>query len=96
MGLLGGIARTAVAAGTWTAVSNRVSRRQSNRWSEQQQQQAYAAQQTQAYQQPAPAPPPAAAGRDRIAQLKDLADLKTQGILTEQEFATQKARILAA
>ena len=65
MGLLGGIARTAVAAGTWTAVSNRVSRRQSNRWSEQQQQQAYAAQQTQAYQQPPRRrhrPPPAATG----------------------------------
>ncbi len=96
MGLLGGIARTAVAAGTWTAVSNRVSRRQYNRWSNQQQQQQYQAQQTQAYQQPTPAPPPAGGGRDRIAQLKDLADLKNQGILTEEEFATQKARVLAA
>jgi type II secretory pathway component PulL len=94
MGLLGGIARTAVAAGTWTAVSNRVSRRQYNRWSDQQQQQQYQAQQTQAYQQPAPAPP-ADGGRDRIAQLKDLAELKREGILTEQEFATQKARVLA-
>jgi hypothetical protein len=101
MGLLGGIARTAVAAGTWTAVSNRVNRRQYNRWSQQEQRQAYPAQQAPAYaaqQAPAyqqPAPPPAAQGRDRIAQLKDLADLKTQGILTEEEFATQKARILA-
>ena len=100
MGLIGGIARTAVAAGTWTAVSNRVARRQYNRWSEQDQAQAYQAQQQQpmqqAYQAPAPAAAPAARGRDVSAQLKDLADLKNQGILTEQEFATQKAKILAA
>jgi Short C-terminal domain len=105
MGLLGGIARTAVAAGTWTAVSNRVNRRQSERWANQQQAPAYDAQRAQAYQQPAPAyqqPAPAyqqpapSGGRDRIAQLKDLADLKAKGILTEEEFATQKARVLAA
>jgi hypothetical protein len=100
MGLIGGIARTAVAAGTWTAVSNRVARRQYNRWSEQDQAQAYQAQQQQpmqpAYQAPAPAAAPVDAGRDRIAQLKDLADLKAHGILTEEEFATQKAKILAA
>jgi hypothetical protein len=93
------MARTAVAAGTWTAVSNRVARRQYNRWSEQEQAQAYQAQQqAPMYQTPAPAPAaaaPAAGGRDRVAQLKDLADLKAQGILTEEEFATQKARILA-
>ena len=92
MGLLGGMARTAVAAGTWTAVSNRVSRRQSNRWAQQDQQQ---------YYQQAPAPQaapgaPAAAVPDPIEQLKGLADLKAKGILTEEEFATQKARILAA
>ena len=98
MGLIGGMARTAVAAGTWTAVSNRVSRRQANRWSQQQdaaayqQQQAY--QQQPVYQQPAAAP--GGGGRDPIEQLKDLADLKAQGILTEEEFATQKARLLAA
>ena len=90
MGLIGGIARTAVIAGTATAVSNRVSRRQYNRWAQQDQQY---------YQQPAPAPAPAApaptAGRDPAAQLKDLADLKAQGILTEEEFSAQKARILA-
>jgi hypothetical protein len=103
MGLIGGMARTAVAAGTWTAVSNRVARRQYNRWSEQDQAQAYQAQQQQpmqpVYQQApaaAPAAAPAGGGRDRIAQLKDLADLKAQGILTEDEFATQKARILSA
>ena len=90
MGLIGGIARTAIASGTWTAVSNRVSRRQANRWSQQDQQY---------YEQPAPAPatpPPSDTGRDPIAQLKDLADLKAQGVLTEEEFAAQKARILAA
>jgi hypothetical protein len=95
MGLLGGLARTAVAAGTWTAVSNRVSRRQADRWAEQDQQQYY--QQQQYRQQPAAAAvPPAAPARDSVAQLKDLADLKAKGILTEEEFAAQKARILAA
>jgi putative oligomerization/nucleic acid binding protein len=90
MGLIGGIARTAVIAGTATAVSNRVSRRQYNRWAQQDQQY---------YQQPAPAPAPApaapTAGRDPVAQLKDLADLKAQGVLTEEEFSAAKARILA-
>jgi Short C-terminal domain len=99
-GLLRGMARTAVAAGTWTAVSNRVSRRQSNRWAQQDQQQYYAQQDQQQYyaQQPAAAPQapaPPAAPRDTVAQLKDLAELKAQGILTEEEFAAQKARILA-
>ena len=97
MGLLGGIARTAVAAGTWTAVSNRVSRRQYDRWSEQADAQAY--QQQQAYQQPVyqqPAPAQGDGGRDRIQQLKDLGDLRAQGVLTEEEFAAQKARLLAA
>jgi hypothetical protein len=96
------MARTAVAAGTWTAVSNRVSRRQANRWADQDQQQherqQYEQQQQQQYyQQPAaaPAPAPAAPARSRVEQLKDLADLKAQGILTEEEFAAEKARILA-
>ncbi len=89
--LLRGMARTAVVAGTATAVSNRVSRRQAERWS--QQDQGYPPQE-QAYAQPPP-PPPATDDRDRqIAQLKELADLKAQGILTEEEFATQKAQIL--
>jgi hypothetical protein len=92
MPLLRGIARTAVIAGTATAVSNRVSRRQANRWAEQDDQQ-YAQQQ----QQYAPPPQPAAdAGRDPVAQLKDLADLKAQGILTEAEFEAQKAKILGS
>jgi hypothetical protein len=99
------MARTAVAAGTWTAVSNRVSRRQANRWAgqEQQQQQQYAyAQQQAAYAQQQPvyvqqaAPAPAAPAPDPIAQLKQLGELKAQGILTEEEFTAQKAKILAA
>jgi hypothetical protein len=92
-GLLRGIARTAVVAGTATAVSNRVSRRQAERW-----QQHGSSQPPPAYNEPAPqyaAPPQAAPAPDPIQQLKDLADLKAQGILTEEEFAAQKARILA-
>jgi Short C-terminal domain len=88
-GLLRGMARTAVVAGTATAVSNRVSRRQANRWSQQDDQQ-YAQQQ---YEQ---APPPAPAAPDTVSQLKDLADLKAQGILTDAEFQAQKAKILAS
>ncbi len=88
-GLLRGMARTAVVAGTATSVSNRVSRRQGNRW---------AAQDAQAYEPPqqyAPPPPPAGTGgADPIEQLKELAALKDQGVLTEDEFAAQKARIL--
>jgi Short C-terminal domain len=93
-GLLRGVARTAVVAGTATAVSNRVSRRQANRWSaqeEQYQQQQYAQQQ----QQYAPPPPPAPA-TDVVTQLKELADLRAQGILTDAEFEAQKAKILAS
>ena len=95
MPLLRGIARTAVVAGTATAVSNRVSRRQANRWSQQEADQY--AQQQQQYAPPPQAPPPAAApAPDPIAQLKELAELKNQGILTEAEFDAQKAKILAA
>ncbi len=90
MPLLRGIARTAAIAGTATAVSNRVSRRQQNRWAQQDEQQ-YAQQ-----QQYAPQPAPAAPAQDPIAQLKDLAELKSQGILTEAEFEAQKARVLGS
>jgi hypothetical protein len=89
-GLLRGVARTAVVAGTATAVSNRVSRRQAERWSRQ------------GYYdepEPAPAPPPApvaAPAQDPIEQLEKLAALKEQGILTDEEFAAQKAKILSA
>jgi hypothetical protein len=84
-------ARTAVVAGTATSVSNRVNRRQENRWAMQEQQQAYQPQP----QPQATAPPPAGGGDDRVQQLKELADLKQQGVLTEAEFETEKARILA-
>jgi hypothetical protein len=90
MPLLRGIARTAAIAGTATAVSNRVSRRQQNRWAQQEEQQ-YAQQPQYAQPAPAQAPPP-----DPIAQLKDLADLKSQGILTQAEFDAQKAKILGS
>ena len=81
MGLIGGMARTAVVAGTATAVSNRVSRRQANRWS--------------AQQEPAPPPPPADDGPDMLDQLQKLGELRDAGVLTEAEFAAQKAKILA-
>ena len=91
-GLLRGIVRTAAVAGTATAVSNRVSRRQAERWS---QQGSYP------YDEPEPTyatPPPAAAApvADPIEQLQKLAALKDQGILTEEEFAAQKAKILGS
>ena len=92
-GLLAGIARTAVVAGTATAVSNRVSRRQAGRWAEQDRL---------AYQQQQPAPivaerpPPKGDMQATIAQLKELAQLKEQGVLTDAEFAAQKALILGS
>jgi hypothetical protein len=94
-GLIRGVARTAVIAGTATAVSNNVSRRQANRWSQQ------AAAQQPPPQQYAPqpqyveaAPPPPPAADIPVEQLKELAMLKEQGILTEEEFAAQKAKLL--
>ncbi len=95
-GLIRGMARTAVIAGTATSVSNRVSRRQYNRWSQQDEQQQAEQQQAPPPQTaPAPAAPaPSAGADDRIAKLQQLADLKNQGILTDEEFATEKARIL--
>jgi hypothetical protein len=90
------MARTAVVAGTATAVSNRVSRRQASRWSEQDQYR-----QQESYEQAPPPPPPAAAPpqddmSDKLAQLKELGELKAQGILSEAEFEQQKARILGS
>jgi hypothetical protein len=87
-GLLRGMARTAVVAGTATAVSNRVSRRQQGRWAAKEQQE-------QAYSPPAAAAP--AQGSDmetKLAQLKDLGALKEQGVLTDAEFEVQKDKIL--
>lgn len=91
-GLIRGVARTAVVAGTATAVSNRVSRRQGERWAAQRQPQ-YAT----PADVPPPAPPPApAAGTDRISALKELGELRSQGVLTDAEFEAEKARILAS
>ena len=87
-GLLRGVARTAVVAGTATAVSNRVSRRQTARWAEQ------GAQQPQYYEPPSPQP--AAPVADPVQQLKELGELRDQGVLTEEEFAAQKAKILGS
>jgi hypothetical protein len=84
------MARTAVIAGTATAVSNRVSRRQAERWGQQE-----GAEYAEAPPPEAPPAPPAAAGESTIDQLKELGELKAQGILTEEEFAAQKAKILA-
>jgi|SRR5947209_1096160 Short C-terminal domain len=105
-GLVRGVARTAAIAGTATAVSNRVSRRQAGRWSEQDAQAAAAEQQQAAppaaYAPPpqAYAPPPAAPAADpnydsKLAQLQQLGELKAQGILSEAEFEIEKHKILA-
>jgi hypothetical protein len=115
-GLIRGVARTAVVAGTATAVSNRVSRRQANRWAaqEQPQQQQYQEPYPPQYQQGYPpqgyqqpqhyeeqvqyAPAPAAPASDdmdaKISQLKQLATLKDQGVLSEAEFEAEKAKLL--
>jgi Short C-terminal domain len=85
MPLIRGIARTAVIAGTATAVSNRVSRRQAERWSAEEPQ----------YEPPPPQAPPAESGPDKLEQLKQLGELKASGVLTEAEFEAQKAKILA-
>ena len=92
-GLLRGVARTAAIAGTATAVSNRVSRRQAGRWAAQEQQQY--AQQPPPQQYAPPPTPPQSGMDDKLAQLKELGELKTAGVLSELEFEQQKARILA-
>jgi hypothetical protein len=86
MGLLRMAARTAVVAGTATAVSGRVQRRQAARWGQQD-----AQQYEQQYEQEAPPPE---AEDDATAQLQNLAKLHTQGVLTDEEFAAAKAKIL--
>lgn len=85
-GLLRGMARTAVVAGTATAVSNNVSRRQANRWAAQDQEQYQ--------QQAAAAPAPAPAESPEVAELQQLATLRDQGILTPEEFEAKKKQIL--
>jgi hypothetical protein len=95
MGLLRGVARTAVVAGTATAVSGRVQRRQQARWDTPEAQQEPAQPQ---YAQPAyetASAEAAAPAADPLERLKTLGDLKAQGVLTEAEFEAQKAKILA-
>jgi hypothetical protein len=88
--LLRGIMRTAAVAGTASAVGGRVRHRQEQRWAEQEGQQRPVAQAA-----PQPAPPPAAGGGSTVEQLKELAELKSQGVLSEQEFEQAKAKLLA-
>ncbi len=85
-GLIRGVARTAVVAGTATAVSNRVSRRQADRWATQQG----------GYSEAPPPAAPAQASVDPVQQLKELGELRDKGVLTEEEFASQKAKILGS
>jgi len=106
-GLIRGVARTAVVAGTASAVAGRVNHRQQEKWAGQSQPQyaepQYAPPPPPQYVAPAPvyaapaAPAPAAAPEvDRIGQLKELGELHAQGILTDEEFAAEKAKILGS
>jgi hypothetical protein len=90
MGLLGGIARTAVVAGTASAVGGRVRHRQDQKWARQDPQAAAPEPGNEVPEQRS-APP----AKDKLQQLKELGDLKAQGVLDEAEFATEKAKILA-
>jgi hypothetical protein len=90
-GLIRGVARTAVVAGTATAVSNRVSRRQAGRWAAQDQRAYEQQQQQQAY---APPPPAEDDMAKKVEQIKQLGELKAQGLLSDAEFEEQKRRIL--
>jgi putative oligomerization/nucleic acid binding protein len=92
MGLLRMAARTAVVAGTATAVSGRVARRQNERWAadDQAQYEQQMGQQAMAQQQQ----PPAEAASDPNAELQNLANLHAQGVLTDEEFAAAKKKIL--
>ena len=94
-GLMRGVARTAVIAGTATAVSGRVARRQQGRWAAQEQAQQPPMPEP-APAAPAPAPPVSGGMDDKLAQLKQLGDLQAAGVLTPEEFAAQKAKILAS
>ena len=95
-GLLGTMARTAVVAGTATAVSGRVARRQQQRYMESEQADAYQQEQYAAQQAPAAAPPATAPAADLTTELQRLADLKTQGLLSDEEFAAAKQKLLGA
>ncbi len=89
-GLIRGVARTAVVAGTATAVSGRVARRQQSRWAQQE------APQQGGYSEAPPQAAPAAPAADPVQQLKELGELRDNGVLTEEEFAAQKAKILGS
>jgi hypothetical protein len=89
-GLLRGIARTAVVAGTASAVGGRVRHRQDQKWASQD---AQAAEPQPGNEEPEQGSDPPA--KDRLQQLKELGELKAQGVLTEEEFAAEKAKILA-
>ncbi len=93
-GLLRGVARTAVVAGTASAVGGRVRHRQEMRWAEEGQEPNAAPAQPAPAAPATPAPAAPASGSSTIDQLKELAELKAQGILTEEEFAAQKAKVL--
>ena len=95
-GLLRGVARTAVVAGTATAVSNRVSRRQARRWGAQSDpgyDQGYA---STGYAEPPPQAAPPEDGEDTVTRLRELASLRDDGILTDEEFAAEKRKLLSA
>ena len=93
-GLLRGVARTAVVAGTATAVSGRVSRRQQGRWAAKEE--AAATEAAPAPAQYQEAPPAAPSTDDKLAQLKQLGELRDAGVLTDAEFEAQKGKILYA
>jgi hypothetical protein len=95
MGLLRGMARTAVVAGTATAVSNRVSRRQANRWSNQAAEAAPPeAQEPEPQYAPPPPAPPRTDTNTKLAQLRELGSLRDSGVLDDAEFELQKSQIL--
>ena len=94
MGLMRMAARTAVVAGTATAVSGRVAHRQASKYNEQAEAQAYEQQQAAAAAPPAPAAPAPAPQDDQMAQLQNLAQLHNQGVLSDEEFAAAKAKVL--
>jgi hypothetical protein len=87
-GLVGAAARTAVVAGTASAVHGRVQRRQQQRWADQD------AQAYEGYEQQAAAAPAAPAEPDYMAELQQLAQLRDQGVLTPEEFEAKKKQIL--
>jgi hypothetical protein len=89
-GLVRTVGRTAVIAGTASAVGGRVQHRQQEKYAADQPQE----QQVQYVEAPAPAPAAAPAEDDNYAQLEKLADLHSKGILTDEEFAAKKSQLL--